>query len=466
MTPAQAWKLLGIAPTSERRDIRHAYAAKLKTIDPDTDIAGFERLREALATAERIARSGSVAGRREGPVEAAVTPAAPSSERMDQARPELPPAPVDPMLELRRRFEARLHRRSQRDDHAETLVSMFAELLADPRMEQVGYAEEFETWLAQRLLQSIPLSDPLVPLAVERFGWQAELKKARPRYAPARLAQHNDDLGCIARLSHADHKWHEVFARLQEPAPEAIDLADRLRFGPRIGELLASLRYYNPEVEYVLNPAHVALWEVALAKFGSSRTDLFRHDELSWFGGLVVMFLMLAVLRLMVPDPGTDPFARADRPMMESPFGGAEPEPSDPPIVVPGPREAASARVPGTGKSNALPPKIQACVDAGGKLEITATHYICRMAPIPIAPTPKPDVRAVDFTGEALKPAESGAAPPADMSETNPASTKAQSSAVTKSIVQEMTDCLKRGGDPKIVANTLVCNANSSGSAP
>jgi|HubBroStandDraft_6_1064221.scaffolds.fasta_scaffold182542_1 hypothetical protein len=42
------WDVLGIAPTADPRAIRRAYAVRLRQIDPDRDLAGFARLRQAL----------------------------------------------------------------------------------------------------------------------------------------------------------------------------------------------------------------------------------------------------------------------------------------------------------------------------------------------------------------------------------------------------------------------------------
>ena len=55
--PRAAWRQLGIAPTKDSSAIRSAYAAVLKSIDPDTDPARFQALRQAREQALAYARS-------------------------------------------------------------------------------------------------------------------------------------------------------------------------------------------------------------------------------------------------------------------------------------------------------------------------------------------------------------------------------------------------------------------------
>jgi len=45
--PHGPWALLGIAPTRQAHEIKRAYAARLKTVRPDDDPAGFQALRQA-----------------------------------------------------------------------------------------------------------------------------------------------------------------------------------------------------------------------------------------------------------------------------------------------------------------------------------------------------------------------------------------------------------------------------------
>ena len=41
------WAVLDIAPTQDARQIKRAYAARLKVVRPDEDATGFQALREA-----------------------------------------------------------------------------------------------------------------------------------------------------------------------------------------------------------------------------------------------------------------------------------------------------------------------------------------------------------------------------------------------------------------------------------
>lgn len=88
------WSLLGIEPTSEASAIRKAYAARLKGMDVDSEVAGFAQLRQARDLALRLARAMGDAEPPEPVAAADDEPVAPSprpaSPRWTFAAPALP----------------------------------------------------------------------------------------------------------------------------------------------------------------------------------------------------------------------------------------------------------------------------------------------------------------------------------------------------------------------------------------
>ncbi len=96
------WDILGIKRTDSERDIKRAYAKKLKVTRPDDDPAGFQELHNAFKTALKIARNESYVPPR---------PAMPAANRIEityddgqtltfdsaDAPPAPPEPPVDPL---------------------------------------------------------------------------------------------------------------------------------------------------------------------------------------------------------------------------------------------------------------------------------------------------------------------------------------------------------------------------------
>ena len=51
------WSILGLDAPADEREIRNAYARRLKIVRPDTDPVGFQKLVEARGYAFELARS-------------------------------------------------------------------------------------------------------------------------------------------------------------------------------------------------------------------------------------------------------------------------------------------------------------------------------------------------------------------------------------------------------------------------
>lgn len=77
------WEVLGIAPTTDKAAIRHAYAQKTRTCHPEEDPEGFDALHKAFTAAMRAARQGVNMAVMEP--ESAPVPAAPAAAKADSA---------------------------------------------------------------------------------------------------------------------------------------------------------------------------------------------------------------------------------------------------------------------------------------------------------------------------------------------------------------------------------------------
>ncbi len=343
MAPRSAWRALGIEPTSDVRAVKRAYAAKLKAIDPDADVAAFLRLRDALAAAEAdaayraareasdgdeeeededdwlydadnswagsgiLARSPTIAWR--APVEPVAEPESetasepvppetePAFEPPFERAPEPDPEPAEP--DRRQAVaDALFPGRGAVSDPQEVIEAVQA-LLVDPRMANLDFAAETEDWLAYVLVQAGPAADPVIPGLVRVYNWAAELNLARPRHYVAWLAQRAEDLIGIAALSDPKHRWNAAFRTLQQPAPKRIALASRLRLATPVNELLESIRHHHPAIEELFDADHVALWTKQGPAAGTAKPAP-NVGGISWFGFGLILWVLVLVARLIV----------------------------------------------------------------------------------------------------------------------------------------------------------------------
>lgn len=90
------WHELGLAPGSTVREIKLAYARRLKQVHPEDDAAGFQRLRQAYELALRQAPAQQPEPPRPAPPRIELSPEPPAPP----PPPTLPPRPLPPAFEL------------------------------------------------------------------------------------------------------------------------------------------------------------------------------------------------------------------------------------------------------------------------------------------------------------------------------------------------------------------------------
>ena len=268
------WGVLGIAPTDDRKAIRAAYAAKLKTLDVDADVAGYAELREARAEALYLAQQGVDAGAEPAPGD---QPGDPLGDPFGEPQiiehgvrssgdtdtvPDEEAEPTDPKPAA---FLALLFPGGEQSDEpltaeqyaeAETLLH---QIIADARSAQIDLQSGMEDWLAHYLAAAWPRSGPLVEDASTAFAWDQNAGRIDEDRAVAFL---NDRLATIRRIGELDdpaHKYHEAWVELRKPGPKP-----RFAFrGPkreRVQELVVAIRRQHPELEEYLDGERVQSW--------------------------------------------------------------------------------------------------------------------------------------------------------------------------------------------------------------
>lgn len=271
MSGTEPWISLGLAPTSDIRAIRSAYAGKLKQIDVDADPESFRALRERHDWAVHLAYSMSDEPNENGLSAAHCQEEAAALETVDDS-PDvlLASAAVDDhisgdsfqaMEQLRSRIWQLLTDEKYGPWHAERLAAETRALVELPILENIDVTAETEHWLGTVIAQTVPRSDPMVAIVVRHFGWERLEGKVGGFYGLHHALQRLKDIDCSARLRQADHRWHQAFLYLQQPSRPSVSADEKRKIGNHINSLLESIRFHNPTVEAELDAEHVAQWD-------------------------------------------------------------------------------------------------------------------------------------------------------------------------------------------------------------
>jgi len=267
VSPPWIWQTLGIDPTPDRREIRRAYAGRLKSTNPEDDSEGFKALRAAYEQAMALAgrRVVAVAPQTAPPPHEPAPPAAevPESTVQFRGRPPdekirhaaacdrlaalvLGPAPADPAV----------------------LDQALDTVLSSPALDDVGIRVETDRWLVQLIARHPPRSDPLLDKAIERFGWSARTIDRRDAPPIRWLLQRHEDLGFLRRLTTPEHMCQRAFDALRRPPPGRAVLQRLLRrdLGGEVHALVDDLRANHPTLVGDLDQAALAAWDRYLSR--------------------------------------------------------------------------------------------------------------------------------------------------------------------------------------------------------
>lgn len=312
-----AWTMLGIAPTEDKRAIRRAYAARLKATDVDADPKGFIALRQALDEATWDSEYLDDGDQSEvdllepEPPHDAIAPItddeiAPVSNDEDWVRVEddEDDEPANWRWEPQRQpateaDQERIIELLWGDAPVEQieveLVERSHAILIAPEMENIDHASGIEDWMASIIAQSIPRSDAMARVAVPHFGWADQIENWRTRYGVAQAAARLGDLEALDRIVRSDHRWHDAWLVLKQPAPDATGWKQVARHRADIIAMMTSIRHHTPALEAELNAGHVALWDAAISG-GQAETKA--SSGFSWWWVFWAVFIFAQLARL------------------------------------------------------------------------------------------------------------------------------------------------------------------------
>jgi hypothetical protein len=339
LDPRSIWAILGVEPTNDEREVRRAYARRLKEVHPEDDAEGFQALREAYERALDMARRGWAVpaarrGSRKKKAETAVETPVSSGENWSNSDPERwiepvdegdpgngwedahrqdwdvpPPAPQPELLpEILAELEAEKIRQAahaalcdeldvllrQKTVPSGDALSVMLKIFRSPAMDSLRVHANTEYWLAQAIARGGPAADALIEPAIRFFGWDdgrvgVDMSHAIP------VLRRRDVARVIQQLARPMTVGHDAWKALRAKQPLFRRIADRLDpfLSRQVADLLSRAVHELPDLHGHLDPDAVAVWRARLAR--------------PRFSALFLLSLLIAppILSLIVVTVGT-----------------------------------------------------------------------------------------------------------------------------------------------------------------
>ena len=252
------WQVLGVARGSDRATIRRAYAAKLKTTNPEDDAKAFIALREAYEAALRWVESG-------GPDDNHYTFTEETGQdaRSDPLSSQTVIAYYPSLKKLTGEFEVLLRGPQHRSS---VLISAFETILGAPELLEMDARSAVEEWAADLLVKAIPRSDAVLLQAISAFGWE---RIGRHPSAVWRVLRRIDEWYLIAALSERGHKLSVGWRMLRWSGASAWQRwYESLDHGAerQVAIILDIIDHQAPDIAYSLAPDAIQWWREHLSK--------------------------------------------------------------------------------------------------------------------------------------------------------------------------------------------------------
>ena len=301
------WTTLGVEPTNDEREVRRAYARRLKEVHPEDDPDGFKALREAYERALDMARRGwavpparkprrkkgeavietsSADGWADESPDRWAEPEDESSQGWDDGAVkhwDAAPPPPPPQTEQSPAVTAELEAEKKRHDAHAALcdeldallrqtsvptgdaLGVMMRIFRSPAMDSLRVHANTEYWLAAAIARGGPAADSLIEAAVRFFGWDdarigVDLSHAIP------VLRRRDAARAIQQLARPLTVGHDAWKALRAKQTRFRRIADRLDpfLSRQVADLLARADHDLPDVNGHLDPDAVATWRTRL----------------------------------------------------------------------------------------------------------------------------------------------------------------------------------------------------------